>query len=93
MKLNIVSRFGRPDKGRVALLALLGIPILIVIHVALFSQPLLGEGVKYRKVAGDHLVLQGHWQSSEQIPSYFVVECTTERDSRVWRSRVIPISD
>ena len=67
--------------GRVALLALLGIPILIVIHVALFSQPLLGEGVTYHKVTADHMVLQGYWQSSEQIPSYFVVECATERGS------------
>jgi hypothetical protein len=67
--------------NRVALLALLGIPILVIIHVALFRQPIPGVA-KYWMVAGDHLLLQGHWQSPEEgRPSYFVVEPMAERGS------------
>jgi hypothetical protein len=66
---------------RAALLALLGIPILVIVHVALFRQPIPGVA-KHWTAAGDHLLLQGHWQSPEAgRPSYFVVEPRAERGS------------
>jgi hypothetical protein len=53
---------------RVVLLALLGIPVLIIAQVALFSQP-LPLGLTSMSVALDggreRPVLQGHWQIRE----------------------------
>jgi hypothetical protein len=56
--------------GRVVLLALLGVPILVVIHAAggLFS-PLDRSGLG--------LSSQTHWQSPT-IPSFYVVEQTVD---------------
>jgi hypothetical protein len=68
---------------RIVLLALLAVPLLIVIHVALF-RPIGADGVMFWPSApdDDRVQLQGYWQSPEQLlPAHFVVERTTERGS------------
>jgi hypothetical protein len=58
---------------RVALLALLGIPILVVIHAA------GGLFVTFDQT-GQRPPSKSYWQSPPQtIPTYFVVEQTAER--------------
>jgi hypothetical protein len=70
---------------RVVLLALLGIPILIIIHVALFS-PELPSGLAMASPASqldrELPVLQGHWQQPEPVgPARLAIKHTTERGS------------
>jgi hypothetical protein len=55
---------------RVVLLALLGIPILVVIHAA-------GGLLSTYDQVGQRLPRQSHWQSPA-TPTYFVVERTSE---------------
>jgi len=54
---------------RVILLALLGIPILVIIHVALFWQPIpSGDTMFWAATAGprgENVRSQGHWRVSE----------------------------
>jgi hypothetical protein len=58
--------------ARVILLALLGIPILVLIHAA--------GGLFSFDQAGKHQPSQTYWQSSPQPgPTYFVVEQTAKR--------------
>jgi hypothetical protein len=69
---------------RVVLLTLLAIPLLVIIHVALLSQPPDGGVVRFWAASQDEgrLQLQGHWQSPEpMLPVQFVVERTAERGS------------
>ena len=58
---------------RAILLALLGIPILVIIHAA------GGHFLNFDHVA-QPLASQAHWQSPPQtVPTFFVVERTPER--------------
>jgi hypothetical protein len=69
---------------RAILLALLGVPILVILHIALFRQPVPMRADEFWAAAwdGDRIALQGHWQSPEQtVPPIFVVERTTQRGS------------
>jgi len=50
---------------RVFLLALLGIPVLIIMHVALFAQPLPSGPDMLVDADRERPVLQGHWQMPE----------------------------
>lgn len=66
---------------RAVLLALLGIPILVIIHVALFRQPIPWGGETFWTVSqeADLRQLRGHWQSPEQtLPSHFAIERTAQ---------------
>jgi hypothetical protein len=69
---------------RFVLLGLLAIPILVVVHVALFWQPVGPHSVIFWTTSQDEdrVQLQGHWQSSEQVlPMHYVVVQKTERGS------------
>jgi hypothetical protein len=69
---------------RMVLLALLAVPILVVIHVALFWQPIHADGVMPWTASQheNHGQLQGYWQPPGQLlPAHFVVEHTAERGS------------
>jgi hypothetical protein len=74
---------------RAVLLVILGIPILVIIHVALFWQPVPWNGGMLWTASQDteRSQLRGHWQSSEQtlpfqaMPSRFVIEHTAQRGS------------
>lgn len=67
---------------RTILLALLGIPVLVIIHIALFAQPIPWTSAMFWAASGDGTQLQGHWQSPEQtLPSHFAIERTTEQGS------------
>jgi hypothetical protein len=69
---------------RIVLLALLAIPILVVVHVALLGQPVRADGVRFWPASRNENrpQLQGYWQSPEQLlPTHFVVETTAEQGS------------
>jgi hypothetical protein len=74
---------------RAVLLAILGIPILVIIHVALFWQPVPWSGGVLWIASQDmeRSQLRGRWQSSEPAlpfqaaPSQFVIEHTVQRGS------------
>jgi hypothetical protein len=67
---------------RAVLLALLGIPLLVIIHVALFWQPLPSDMANLSAADNETSSLQGHWQSSERVlPSHFVIEHLSQRGS------------
>lgn len=68
---------------RAVLLALLGIPILVIIHVALFWQPISSGGLMASNAQSPERVrLQGHWQTPEEaLPANFVIERKMERGS------------
>jgi hypothetical protein len=59
---------------RLVLLALLAVPILVVIHVALVWQPVRAHEVMFGTASQDAR-LQGRWQS----PTRFVVNHTAAR--------------
>jgi hypothetical protein len=70
---------------RVVLLALLGIPVLIIMHVALFWQG-LPPGIAMLAVTGEALErpsLQGHWLAPDRVelPARYVIKQTSERGS------------
>jgi hypothetical protein len=71
--------------NRVVLLALLGIPVLIIAHVALLSQPFpVDLAMTSAAVDGDRErpSLQGHWQAREQaLPVHLVIKSISERGS------------
>jgi hypothetical protein len=50
---------------RVVLLTLLGIPVLVIMHVALFAQPIPSVPTMLVDGERERPVLQGHWQMSE----------------------------
>jgi len=71
---------------RAVLLALLGIPVLIILHIALSGQPLpLGVPMISSAFAcgvQKHPCLQGHWQPAEAvIPTHYVAARMAERGS------------
>ncbi len=69
---------------RAVLLVLLGIPILVVIHVAMFWQPIPWQGVVFWTASQDmeRPQLHGRLQQPEQVfPAQFVIEHTTQRGS------------
>jgi hypothetical protein len=70
---------------RVVLLALLGIPILVIMHVALFWQSLPPGAVMFSAADGapERPHLQGYWQAPERLslPSRFVIRQTSEQGS------------
>jgi hypothetical protein len=67
---------------RIVLLALLGIPVLIVIHIALFWQGIsLAEAMAGAPDGNlERPYLQGHWQTSD-LPSRFVINRISEQGS------------
>jgi hypothetical protein len=70
---------------RVVLLALLGIPILVIIHVALLA-PELPSGPAMASAARQDdrelPVLQGHWQQPEPgLPAQVAIKHSPERGS------------
>jgi len=68
---------------RAFLIALLGIPILVVLHIALFWQPIPWGGETFWTAAqdGEHLQLRGNWQSEQTNSTRFVIEQVAERGS------------
>jgi hypothetical protein len=68
--------------NRVALLALLSIPVLVIAHVALFAQPFPVD-LTLTSVAADgsrdRPALQGHWQARD--PMRLVIKPISERGS------------
>lgn len=67
---------------RAVLIALLGIPVLIVIHIAVFWQPVPWSAAMAWTTAREGTQLQGYWQSSDEtLPARFVVEHQTQRGS------------
>jgi len=70
--------------GRALLLVLLGIPILVVIHIALFSQPFPRPGEMFRTSSrdGDRPWPTGRWHASyHTVSTHFEVEYTADRGS------------
>jgi hypothetical protein len=70
---------------RVVLLALLGIPVLVIMHVALFRQE-LPPGIAMLSISGggqERPTLQGHWLAPERVdlPARYVIKQTSERGS------------
>jgi hypothetical protein len=70
---------------RIILLALLGIPVLVIIHVALFWQD-LPPGIAMLSTVGggqERPSLHGYWLSPERIdlPARYVIKQTSERGS------------
>ena len=64
---------------RAVLLVLLGIPILVVLHIALFRQPIPGQ-TAFRN--GEYAQLRGHWQMPQSaLPSRFVIVQTDNKGS------------
>jgi hypothetical protein len=62
---------------RAVLLALLGIPILVIIHIALFWQPMPLGGEMFWTASRyvERFQLRGHWRSPEStLPSHFAIE-------------------
>jgi hypothetical protein len=67
---------------RAVLLTLLAIPILVIMHIALFSQTLPWGGEIVSPVAADGPRLRGYWQSPEvSSPARFVLDRTTKQGS------------
>jgi len=61
---------------RAVLLALLAIPVLVIIHVALFWQPIPLGGEVFSTAYRDtgRVQLRGHWQVPDQTsPSRFII--------------------
>jgi hypothetical protein len=70
---------------RVILLALLGIPVLVIMHVALFSRD-LSPAVAMLSTPGagqEHPSLQGYWLEPERADTRarYVIKQTSERGS------------
>jgi hypothetical protein len=66
---------------RVVLLALLGIPVLVIMHVALFAQPLPSTSVHVEDDR-DRPLLQGHWRIPEPPGStHLVIKHLSEQGS------------
>jgi len=68
---------------RALLIALLGIPILIVMHIALFWQPIPSGGEAFWTAQdGERFQLRGRWQPPDQTrPTRFVTERASEKGS------------
>ena len=69
---------------RAVLIALLAIPIVVIIHIALFWQPIPWQGEMYWATSrdSDRPRLPGHWRSPEQaLPSHFVLLHTSAQGS------------
>jgi hypothetical protein len=70
---------------RVVLLALLGIPVLVIAHVALFSQQFPVDLTMTSVAVDGHRespMLQGHWQPPEPaFPMHLVIKPISERGS------------
>jgi hypothetical protein len=67
---------------RAVLLTLLAIPILVIMHIALFWQPIPWDSGTFWTASQDESQLRGHWQSPEQsAPTHFVLDRTSEQGS------------
>jgi hypothetical protein len=67
---------------RVVLLALLGIPLLVIIHVALLAPRVLSGPAMLADGNRGGPVLQGHWQMPEPaLPLHLVIKHFPEQGS------------
>ena len=67
---------------RFLLLVLLGIPVLVILHVALFRDDIPSGAAMVWTAAPEDTGLQGHWRSRDlPLPSQFVIESTPKQGS------------
>ena len=67
---------------RAVLLTLLAIPILVVMHIALFSQPIPWGGAILSTAVADGSQLHGYWQTPEaSSQARYVLDRTTKQGS------------
>ena len=67
---------------RAILLTLLAIPVLIIMHIALFWQPIPWGNQMFWTASGEGTQLRGYWQPAGQaVPTQFVIDRTPERGS------------
>ena len=68
---------------RAVLLTLLAIPILVIMHIALFSQSVPWGGQIFSTAFQDGSQLRGYWQSPPEAagPARFVLDRTTRQGS------------
>jgi hypothetical protein len=67
---------------RFILLALLGIPLLVILHVALFWDDIPTGAAMDWTATADDTGLQGHWRSQDRpLPSQFVIRSTSKQGS------------
>ncbi len=67
---------------RAVLLTLLAIPILVIMHIALFGQNVPWGGEIFSTAFQDGPRLRGYWQSPEaSSPARFAIDRTTKQGS------------
>jgi hypothetical protein len=67
---------------RAVLLTLLAIPILVIMHIALFWQPIPWGKEMLWTASQDGTQLRGNWQTPGQpVPARFVIDGIAERGS------------
>ena len=67
---------------RAVLLTLLAIPIVVIMHIALFWQPIPLGSEMFWTASQDGSQLRGYWQPRAQaVPSHFVIDRTSEKGS------------